>query len=196
MGYWNLTNPRSLDSPMSGILDSSYSMLAVEDGEREMSYPLRSQISLWWQTVSSEETLNVYQNTVQVTWKILQETAKLLWLFLLLGLVFFDWFRDTAVNSGAQLKTWSDSLQEPKAEYAWAEVVKFAKSVGQNGTTRLLGQAREQLGLAVPAPSVATSPTISPASTVAAAKPVASPPSVTVSEETPVVPKVASEENT
>jgi hypothetical protein len=177
---------------MSGILDSSYSMLAVEDGEREMSYPLRSQISLWWQTVSSEETLNVYQNTVQVTWKILQETAKLLWLFLLLSLVFFDWFRDTAVNSGAQLKTWSDSLQEPKAEHVWAEVVKFAKSVGQNGTTRLLGQAREQLGLAAPSPSVAA-PIISPASALAAPK-IDSPPAVT-STESPATSNAASEEN-
>jgi hypothetical protein len=174
---------------MSGILDSSDSMLAVEDGEHEMSYPLRSQISLWWQTVSSEETLNIYQNTVQVTWKILQETAKLLWLFLLLGLVFFDWFRDTAINSGAQLKTWVDSLQEPKAEHVWSEVVKFAKSVGQNGTTRLLGQAREQLGMQAPPPRTVATP-ISPASAVPkAATPVSTP------TEPSVAPKTTTEES-
>jgi hypothetical protein len=146
---------------MSGILAFSSSILAVEDGECDMSYPLRSQISLWWQTVSSEETLNTYQKTVQVTWKILQETTKLLWLFLCLGLVLFDWVRNTSVQSGQQFKTWVDSLQEPKAEHAWAEVVKLAKSVGQNGTTRLLGQAREQLGLATPAVAQPAMPTVS-----------------------------------
>jgi hypothetical protein len=174
---------------MSGILDSSYSMLALEDGEREMSYPLRSQISIWWQTVSSEETLNLYQNTIQTTWKILQETAKLLWLFLLLGLVFFDWFRNTAINSGGQLKTWVDSLQEPKAEHVWAEVVKFAKSVGQTGTTRLLGQAREQLGLSQPEPRAVT--TISPANAVSTPKAAAPSPPVSASTE----PSAASEES-
>jgi hypothetical protein len=178
---------------MSGILDSSYSMLAVEDGEHEMSYPLRSQISLWWQTVSSEETLNIYQNTVQVTWKILQETAKLLWLFLLLGLVFFDWFRDTAINSGAQLKIWVNSLQEPKAEHAWSEVVKSAKSVGQNGTTRLLGQAREQLGIQAPAPRAVATP-ISPAS-VAVPKAAAAPSPVSTPTESSVAPKTTPEES-
>jgi hypothetical protein len=161
-----------------------------------MSYPLRSQISLWWQTVSSEETLNIYQNTVQVTWKILQETAKLLWLFLCLGLVFFDWFRNTAVNSGGQLKTWVNSLQEPKAEYVWSEVVKFTKSVGQNGTTRLLDQAREQLGLLAPEPSpVAKTTTISPASAVATPKAAASPPPASVVSEPPVESKAAPEES-
>lgn len=159
-----------------------------------MSYPLRSQISTWWQTVSSEETLNIYQNTVQVTWKILQETTKLLWLFLLLGLVFFDWFRDTAVNSGAQLKTWSDSLQEPKAEHIWAEVVKFAKSVGQDGTTRLLGQAREQLGLAAPAPRSVAKSTISSASSATPPSAATAPPPAASPTATPAAPKTEAEE--
>ncbi len=159
-----------------------------------MSYPLRSQISTWWQTVSSEETLNIYQNTVQVTWKILQETAKLLWLFLLLGLVFFDWFRDTAVNSGAQLKTWSDSLQEPKAEHIWTEVVKFAKSVGQDGTTRLLGQAREQLGIQAPASRAVATP-ISPASAVNPPQAAATPPPVSTPTATSATPKIEAEES-
>jgi hypothetical protein len=181
---------------MSGILDSSYSMLAVEDGEREMSYPLRSQISLWWQTVSSEETLNIYQNTIQITWKILQETAKLIWLFLLLGLVFFDWFRDTAINSGGQLKNWVNSLQEPKAEHIWSEVVKFTKSVGQNGTTRLLGQAREQLGLPQPEPrAAATATTISPAAAVSVPKAAEQPLPVSATTEPSAAPKTAPEES-
>jgi hypothetical protein len=162
-----------------------------------MSYPLRSQISLWWQTVSSEETLNIYQNTVQVTWKILQETAKLLWLFLCLGLVFFDWFRNTAIDSGRQLNTWVDSLQEPKAEHIWSEIVKFTKSVGQDGTTRLLGQAREQLGLSTPEHRSVAKPTISPASAVAASQAAVSspPPPTSVATNPPTAPNAASEES-
>ena len=113
-----------------------------------MSQPLKSQVSSWWQTVASEETLNTYQSALQVTWNILRETAKTLWLFLCLGLVFFDWFRDTATGLGQQLRRWFDALPEPKVEHAWTEVVEWSKSVGQTGTTRLLNQAREQIGVA------------------------------------------------
>jgi hypothetical protein len=136
-------------------------VLKVEDGAFDMSEPLRNQINSWWRTVSSEETLNTYQNTLQVTWNILRETAGLIWLFLCLGLVFFDWFRDTAIGSGRQLKTWIDALPEPKVEHAWSEVVSQSKSVSQVGTSRLLEQARGQLGITA-APRPATQPAMSP----------------------------------
>ena len=144
-----------------------------------MSQPLKSQVSYWWQTVASEETLNTYQSALQVTWNILRETAKTLWLFLCLGLVFFDWFRDTATRLGRQLRNWVDALPEPKAEHAWSEVVQWSKSVGQTGSSRLLNQAREQIGVA-PVAYPATQPTISakaaePTPVPTVPKPVAAP---------------------
>ncbi|MCG9892770.1 MAG: hypothetical protein MH252_17060 [Thermosynechococcaceae cyanobacterium MS004] len=168
-----------------------------------MSNPLQSQINLWWQAVSSEETLRAYQNAVQVTWSILRETTKLLWLFLCLGLVFFDWFRESSVQSGQKVKAWVDSLQEPKLEYAWAEVAKFTKSLGQSGTTSLLDQAREQLGLPKPEsstakPAIASAPpsaSVSAASSTSVSPASASssvpspPPSVSTSPETPAAPE-------
>jgi hypothetical protein len=146
-----------------------------------MSQPLKSQVSSWWQTVASEETLNTYQSALQVTWNILRETAKTLWLFLCLGLVFFDWFRDTATGLGRQLRQWFDTLPEPKVEHAWTEVVDWSKTVGQTGTTRLLNQARAQIGVAPV--QRAPQPVIS--STAAAPKPVAVP------EAAPVKPAAA-----
>lgn len=45
-----------------------------------MSYQLLDQVNLWWKTVSDKESLNTYQKTIQTTWNILRETAKLAWL--------------------------------------------------------------------------------------------------------------------
>jgi hypothetical protein len=126
-----------------------------------VSYQLQSQLNVWWQTVSSEETFNTYQKTIQTTWQILQETTKLLWLFLCLGLVLFTWIGETAQQSGQQLKTWINSIPEPKAEHIWSEAGTRLSSFSRASATSAVAQAREQLGLsaaAQPKAAVLSSP--------------------------------------
>lgn len=139
-----------------------------------MSYQLQNQLNVWWQTVSSEETFNTYQKFVQTTWRILQETTKLLWLFLCLGLVLFTWIGETTQQSGQQLKTWVNSIPEPKAEHIWSEVSTRLSSVSRSSATSMVAQAREQLGLSTVAPKKAAALS-SPPSTVTS---VAAPPEV------------------
>lgn len=150
-----------------------------------MSEPLRNQISDWWQTVSSEETLNTYQNALQVTWNILRETAKLIWLFFCLILVFFDWFRDTAVGLGQQLRSWVNALPEPKAEHAWSEVIAWSKSISQVGTYSLVNQARGQLGIAPVESRPVTQPAMTPASEPVVSRPAMPPKAETASAPVP-----------
>ncbi len=143
-----------------------------------MSYQLQNQLNVWWQTVSSEETFNTYQKTIQITWQILQETARLLWLFLCLGLVLFTWIGETTQQSGQQLKTWVDSIPEPKAEHLWSEVSTRLSSVSRSSATSMVAQAREQLGLSTAAPKKAAALS-SPPPTVTS---VAAPPEVAKAE--------------
>lgn len=143
-----------------------------------MSYQLQNQVRVWWQTISSEETFNTYQKTVQVTWSILQETAKLLWLFLCLGLVLFTWVGETAQHSGQQLKTWVNSIPEPKAEHIWSEMSARLSDFSRSTGTALIAQAREQLGLSAVQPKAAlVSPPLTVTSAVESPKAVANPPS-------------------
>lgn len=138
-----------------------------------MSYQLQSQLNVWWQTVSSQETFSTYQKFIQTTWQIVQETAKLLWLFLCLGLVLFTWIGETTQQSGRQLKTWVNSIPEPKAEHIWSEVSTRLASLSRSSATSMVAQARAQLGLSSvqPKPKAAALSSPSPAAPSAAAPP-------------------------
>jgi hypothetical protein len=139
-----------------------------------VSYQLQNQFNVWWQTVVTKETFDTYQKTIQLTWRILQETAKLLWLFLCLGLVLFTWLWETSQQSGQQFKTWINSIPEPKAEYIWAETGARLASFSRISATSLVAQAKEQLGLQTePKATLSASP---PQEPVVAAPPKAEPP--------------------
>lgn len=150
-----------------------------------MSYQLIDQVKVWWTTVSDKDSLGTYQKTIQTTWNILRETGKLLWLVFCLGLVLVTWIWTSSKTSSQQLKTWYESIPEPKSENLWTEVSQFLVSTGQNTATQLMTQAREQLGLSAPeatpvvkavaaAPAVAK-PAATPVPTPAAPEPAATP---------------------
>lgn len=133
-----------------------------------MSQQLQSQATQWWQTVASQKTIKTYQDTAQITWSILQETLKLAWLILCLGLVLFGWLWQESTSSGQRLKTWIDGLEEPKANAIWLDTKNFVLEKVQVASLSVLNQARTQLGLATVAPA-------SPAA-IAASQPVTPPP--------------------
>ncbi len=129
-----------------------------------MSYQLQNQFNVWWQTVATKETFDTYQKAIQLTWRILQETARLLWLFLCLGLVLFTWLWETSQRSGQQFKAWIDSIPEPKAEYIWAETGARLASFSRFSATSIVSQAKEQLGLPTQPKSALSAPLpVSPA---------------------------------
>jgi hypothetical protein len=139
-----------------------------------MSYQLVDQVKVWWKTVSDQESLGTYQKTIQTTWNILRETGRLLWLILCLGLVFVTWIWTTSKTSSQQLKTWYESIPEPKSENVMTEASQFLASASRTTATKVMTQAREQLGL--PAPTV--TPVVK--TVAAAAPPVAKPAAVPV----------------
>jgi hypothetical protein len=115
-----------------------------------MSYQLVDQVKVWWKTVSDRESLGTYQKTIQTTWNILRETGRLLWLILCLGLVFVTWLWTTSKTSSQQLKTWYESIPEPKSENVMTEASQFLASASRTTATKMMTQAREQLGLSTP----------------------------------------------
>jgi hypothetical protein len=116
-----------------------------------MSSQLIDQIKVWWKTVSDKDSLGTYQKTLQTTWNILRETGRLIWLVLCLGLVLVTWLWTSSKTSSQQLKTWYEGIPEPKSENLWTEVSQFLVSTSQGTATKVMTQAREQLGLPAPA---------------------------------------------
>jgi hypothetical protein len=112
-----------------------------------MNNQLLDQVTLWWKTVSDQEAFSNYQKTIQITWNILRETAKLLWLFLCLGLILVVWIGTFSKQSGQQVKAWYEGIAEPKAENVWSEASQFLTATSKTTAMQAFNQAREQLGL-------------------------------------------------
>ncbi len=126
-----------------------------------MSSPLEAQTKIWFQTISSEETVAAYQRVVQsliaavqslwdalgVSWNILKETGKLVWLFICLGLVAFDWLIDGVKQLIEKTKGLSQQTSNVNSETYFADMSKALLEAGKTGAVQAISQAREQLGL-------------------------------------------------
>ena len=141
-----------------------------------MSSQLTDQIKVWWKTVSDKDALGTYQKTLQATWNILRETGRLIWLVLCLGLVLVTWLWTSSKTSSQQLKSWYEGIPEPKSENLWTEVSQFLVSTSQGTATKMMTQARQQLGLpaaeGAPIKTVAASPIAKPVAPVPVPTPV------------------------
>lgn len=137
-----------------------------------MSNQIKNQADKLWQTLSAPTTLSTYQQTLNLTWKILTEAALLLWLVLCLVLVFFDWFGNTAIDLGRRSKLWFDNLQTAETDQIASDTGKALLEVGKTGIASTLSLARAQLGLPEKPIEAPKKPAIAPAPATAAPKPV------------------------
>ena len=126
-----------------------------------MSSPLENQAKVWVETISSEETISSYQSVVQtlvttvkalwdaiqVTWNILKETGKLLWLFICFGLVASDWLWDSIKRLVDKVKGLTSEAGDPKSDTYFADAGKALLEASKTGAVKAVSQAREQLGL-------------------------------------------------
>ncbi|NCJ06553.1 hypothetical protein GS597_08530 [Synechococcales cyanobacterium C] len=149
-----------------------------------MNGQLQTQTAAWWRLITSSETLGTYQKTLDRTWQILQETAKLLWLVLCLGLVVFTGFWNGSIRLGRSVRAWVDQLEDPKSSHLLPEAGRTLIAIGKTAGLLALWQARAQLGLANTGsrPTLASTLETMPKSTSSSAPPLASSP-VPVSEE-------------
>jgi hypothetical protein len=140
-----------------------------------MSSQLIDQVNVWWKTVSDKDSLGTYQRTIQTTWNILRETGKLIWLVFCLGLVLVTWIWTSSKTSSQQLKTWYEGIPEPKSENLWTEASQFLVSTGRTTATKMMAQAREQLGLPESEASTPILKTVAAAPVAPDSPPVAAP---------------------
>jgi hypothetical protein len=140
---------------------------------------IKNQANVVSQLVFSSETSDTFRKTLLTTWKILRETGILIWLVLCLTFVGGEWFYRTSVSLGRNARVWYNHLGE-KADSS--DPTEAASSIGEavldtvkTGTSSLLSQARQQLGMKEPAPmpppapkAAKPSPVVEPATTPAA----------------------------
>jgi hypothetical protein len=155
-----------------------------------MSSPLTEQTKIWAQTLSSEQTLGAYQKLIKtlvdaaqalvealkVTWNIIIESGKLVWLFLCLGLVAIDWLWDSGIKVTQSIQAIASPTEgDGGGETDFAAKGQALLEAGKKGAINAVKQAREQLGLPqAERAAVARKPASAPAPE--APKPVAAPP--------------------
>lgn len=144
-----------------------------------MSKRLQDQASKLWHTVSDAQTTNTYQQTIAVTWSILKETGKLLWLTICFGLVAGEWFWKWSYNAGGQFRVWVTKLSsqveasesQDSGEF-WSETGKSLLEASKKTALSALSAAKDQLGLeSSPAASSSTSAPTDPPSAPPATEP-------------------------
>jgi hypothetical protein len=111
-----------------------------------MSNQISLQSNKLWQLISAPATVAVYKQALSVTWAILRETGKLLWLVFCLVLVAFDWFWNNSIRLGRKTRAWFsrfDRTNDAAAEEMWQEIV----SSTQSSFNSLVTKARNQLGM-------------------------------------------------
>lgn len=99
-----------------------------------------------WRLLSAPTTAAIYQQALALTWTILKETGKLIWLVFCMALVGFDWFWHSSIRLGRQARAWFnrfDRTNDVTAEELWQEIV----SATQASFDSLVTKAKKQLGL-------------------------------------------------
>lgn len=108
---------------------------------------IQMQIAHVWHLLFSQETAATYQKALQLTWEIIKESGKLLWLFACLFLVIFAWGMNTSVKTGQSLRSWYDEIEEPRANHFMNEAGKALMLAGSTGANLAVSQAKNQLGI-------------------------------------------------
>ncbi|MEM8504228.1 MAG: hypothetical protein AAF716_13875 [Cyanobacteria bacterium P01_D01_bin.1] len=148
---------------------------------------IQKQASDLWALLFDEETAETYQSALNLTGKILTDTAQLLWLIICSVFVFGAWFSDASVKAGNSIRTWVDqqASSPPAGESKpLSETGKDMLDSSRIAIVKLLNRAREELGLeaepisespakkvTMPTPSAAPTEKTDSASSVAVSSP-------------------------
>lgn len=125
-----------------------------------MSTQIQSQAAKVWQMVSDPQTIATYKNVAFLTWEILTETLRLLWLVLCLVLVVGDWIWRTGIQSGHNFRNWINGISQTSPDHLMTQTGQALLTVGKTSIELALSNARTQLGLpeSLPSPEVVPPP--------------------------------------
>lgn len=95
----------------------------------------------------SPETGETYKKALLLTWNIIQESVKLVWLTFCLLFVIFAWIW-TIFNRGAdRVQTWYNNIDEPKPNNLLNATGKTLLIAGSTGAAFAVAKAKSELGI-------------------------------------------------
>ena len=119
---------------------------------------IQAQASKLWDLIFAPTTVTTYQQALALTWEILLESGRLIWLLFCLVLIVFAWIGSYAMATGQNARIWYQQLgQKGESESSSEMFVSAGKAlldVSSNSASFLLNQAKDQLGIELPQPQV------------------------------------------
>ncbi|WP_052049990.1 hypothetical protein [Leptolyngbya sp. KIOST-1] len=149
---------------------------------------IKEQANVVTQLLFAADTGDLYKKTLARTWDILREIGILLWLVICLTFVGGEWFYRTAVGLGRSTRAWYTHLSEKDPAAESQPITSTGQALldtVKSGTSYLLAQARQQLGIPAPEPLVPAAP---PAPTTSVAPPAPAEPATPSGPPAPVEP--------
>ncbi|MGG6241343.1 hypothetical protein ACQ4N7_22185 [Nodosilinea sp. AN01ver1] len=122
---------------------------------------IKEQANVVSQLLFSADTSDIYKKTLARTWDIVREVGILLWLVICLTFVGGEWFYRTAVGLGRSTRAWYIGLSEKDPNADAQPITSTGQALldtVQSGTSYLLAQARQQLGIPAPDPLTSAAP--------------------------------------
>lgn len=126
---------------------------------------IKEQANVVSQLLFAGDTGEIYTKTLTRTWDILREIGILLWLVICLTFVGGEWFYRTAVGLGRSARAWYIGLSEKSPDTEAQSITSTGEALldtVKSGTTYLLNQARQQLGIPEPEPLTPSAPATPP----------------------------------
>ncbi len=150
---------------------------------------IQEQATKLWDLLFNPETGDTYKRALTLTWDIIKESAKLIWLVACLLFVGFAWGWVNSVQAGRSMRAWYSNIEDPKVNHVFGEAGRRLMLAGSSSADYAIDRAMHQLGIETelkPMKAIAPEPepeqtSTSKSSFSAASKPQSSPTSTTPS---------------
>ncbi|NET55832.1 MAG: hypothetical protein F6K47_06580 [Symploca sp. SIO2E6] len=95
----------------------------------------------------STETWAIYKRAIVLSWNLLRELVRLIWLIICLGIFLVAWLWTNSLQVAQDLQSWYASIEEPKADHVLDAAGKELLLAGTTGAELALTHAKNQLGI-------------------------------------------------
>ncbi|MCS6814445.1 MAG: hypothetical protein NZ772_12880 [Cyanobacteria bacterium] len=108
---------------------------------------IRSQAAKVWQLLTDSDTIATYGQALKLTWSLIKEIGRLLWLLFCAVLVGIAWLLGTSLWAGKAFRELTEKFNEPSSEPLLNQVGKGIVAASKTSVNLALTTAMEQLGI-------------------------------------------------
>lgn len=121
--------------------------VTVDRERNAMVTVIRSQAAKVWQLITNPDTIATYGQTLRLTWLLVKEVGRLLWLIICAVLVGIAWLLGTSLWAGKAFRELTEKFNEPSSEPLLNQVGKGIVAASKTSVNLALTTAMEQLGI-------------------------------------------------